>query len=582
MPPTFLNIPAHEKLNAIAAGAVKDPSSGNLFIPDGLSLALFQEWLPVGPTKSLVVAADQAKIGVSLSSLLDRCGRALKREFDTPTWVRIEINQVKPSGGNLYVSAIERASDGGREIAKTTAIIWSSNLNTVVAKFSSGTGMELAPGIQILVLVKVEMRAQHGFSIQIIDIDPNYTLGDREAKLKRIRLTLETSGEGKLNRSLPAPDDFFNVGVISPSGAAGLADFQTDAYMLTAAGLCTFTYFEAIFQGEKTKNSIKAAVIEAHHAHGKTPFDALVLIRGGGAASDLQWLDDEYLVRLVCRFHCPVFTGIGHESDRSILDEYANRSFGTPSKVIGHIKKVISSKAAAGYENWLQITTEIDRRINASEAKAILLVGTIEQATYRCVDNIESSSEKSFASIKTSALATIQAADLKSESLHQSIVAGSMSSLDLASKMVNLQQQNVTDRAIAAIALAESSALANYSSVHLAAKRSIDGIGEHLDSQFQSILGSVLAVTNTADIGSEREISDVKYLAKRSIQTADTQSRDLIAGILAHGVAPTLKRGFAIVKKGNTPLSSKAAADNATGEIEIVFRDGSIIVNKDN
>ena len=125
--------------------------------------------------------------------------------------------------------------------------------------------------------------------------------------------------------------------MISPETSAGLGDFRREADRLQQCGLCEFQFFPATFQGVEAPSSIQTAVLQALTAHKQKPFDALVVIRGGGSVTDLAWLNDMELAKLLCQSPVPVFTGIGHERDNTILDEIAHTRFDTPSKVALHI-----------------------------------------------------------------------------------------------------------------------------------------------------------------------------------------------------------------------------------------------------
>ena len=262
-----LTVPAVEWELAVYIGAIEDPRTGLLYAPQSAELTAFQSWLPSSTTSTSTEIALAEPAGISLTNLMARCTAAINAAFPEPVWVRIEISQIRSSSGNLYVQAIERSKEDGREMAKATAQIWRSNVTRIGRKFSDATGMELAAGIQVLVLVKPNITGQYGLGLQIIDIDPSYTLGDLQARLKRIRDEIAAKGFGDNNRRLPAPDDFFRVGVVSPEGAAGLEDFQAVANLLEQVGLCTFAYFPATFQGDRAKESIRQAMIAAHQAH---------------------------------------------------------------------------------------------------------------------------------------------------------------------------------------------------------------------------------------------------------------------------------------------------------------------------
>ncbi|MDP3639534.1 MAG: exodeoxyribonuclease VII large subunit, partial [Azonexus sp.] len=187
-----------------------------------------------------------------------------------------------------------------------------------------------------MVRAKPVFKAQYGFSIEIDAIDPEYTLGDLEARKREIRTRLQQEGIYDANKKLSSPWDFNAVLVVAPQGAAGLGDFQAEATRLERFGICRFVYATSRFQGEGAANEIKQALQSAlqhwRDSAMSTP-DAVVIIRGGGAVNDLAWLNDYELAKHICTMKIPVLTGIGHERDNTILDEVSNIRFDTPSKV---------------------------------------------------------------------------------------------------------------------------------------------------------------------------------------------------------------------------------------------------------
>lgn len=573
---TFLKLQESERQTAVALGALQDQQTGSLFVPAGVSLVPFHAWLPASPALTASTAVTvAAPAGISLTMLMARCTAAMQAAFPEPVWVRIEISQIKSSGGNLYLQAVERTKDDGREIAKATAQIWRANVAKIGRKFSEATAMELAAGIQILVLVKPQISPQYGLGLQIIDIDPTFTLGDLEAKRKRIRDEIAQRGFGDANRRLPAPDDFFRVAVVSPEGAAGLEDFQAVADLLAHAHLCEFTYFHATFQGERAKESVKQAMVAAHQQQEDVPFDALAIIRGGGAAADLHWLDEFVLAAMVCRFRCPVLTGIGHERDQSLLDEYANKVFGTPSKVIAYIKETIGKKAAFGYENWVYVAQSAAARLGTAEAKSRLHLQAISAAVEKKLDGGYFAADTRLHEGTTAAAARLQRADGQADLLNRAIISNAQSAVDLAEQTIAHGMVSVSERALATLASAGTRVDNDFSSVTLAARRSIDGIDEHLEEQRQNIRATTAQRVATADAAVVSQMRDVTHFSRKMLWDAAANSRDLMSGILAHGVEPTLRRGFALVRNAQGPVCTRAAAQ-ASAELEIVFRDGML------
>ena len=262
--------------------------------------------------------------------------------------------------GHVYLSLAER-NERGDVLAQAKGVIWKSRAADITAKFERATGEGLRTDIKILCQARVRFDVLYGLDLIIEDVDPSYTLGDLAAKLARIRERLRRDGLYDRNKGLPAPVEFVRVAVISPSTSAGLGDFRRETDRLQHAGLCDFHFYHATFQGTEAPSSIRTAVNEALAAHRQRPFDALVVIRGGGSVTDLAWLNDLELALLLCRSPIPVFTGIGHERDGTILDEVAHRRFDTPSKVALHIASTIKDNALAALADLDRIEAQVGR-----------------------------------------------------------------------------------------------------------------------------------------------------------------------------------------------------------------------------
>lgn len=571
---TFLDVKQPDRALVLAMGAQYDQKSGQLFVPDGLPLAQFSNWLPATTTAQSLELVSAKAVGISLTELLARVSGVIKSAFADPVWVRIEISQLRSHGGHLYLAAVER-DENGNEVSKANAQIWSGQVVKLVNKFSKETGVELAAGIKLLVQAKPVFKPQYGFSLEIVDIDPSYTLGDMEARLKRIREKLEATGIANLNKCLPTPEEFLHVVVICPPGAAGEGDFKVEADRIESLGLCRFTYFNALFQGERAKESLRDAFLEAHGLYRTSPFCALVIIRGGGATADLHWLNEYVLAGMVCKFPCPVFVGVGHERDSTILDEYANRSFGTPSKVIAHIREVISARALRAYEHWTQIIKTAETRLANAEGRIGQRMLEIGAAAGREIDHASFDAERQFQQVTTLASSTLEIAAERVDATYQTITGAALATVEIASPSVAHLHLSINDGARNVIAAAEIAVRNDFDSITLAARRSIDGIDDHLADQWGNITSAVALAVTTAETNVKRHMDDVGLFATRSVDHAEKTARDMMSEILAHGVEPTLRRGFAIVKAGGTPVSSKAAAE-AHAELDIEFKDGSI------
>ena len=226
--------------------------------------------------------------------------------------------------------------------------------------------------LNVLIKVKAVFSPQYGFSVNIEAIDSSYTLGDLARRYQQILERLTSEGLLNKNKLLPAPFDIQNVLVIAPENAAGLGDFKKDADALDQAGVCHFVYHTATFQGNTAATSISEALANALRQWAKdlnTPPDLIVIIRGGGAVNDLAYLNDYNLAALLCKRSVPIWVGIGHEKDRTILDEVANRSFDTPSKVIGGIRNLIVERTQDVLDSLHKIKLLSQHQITAYQSQ---------------------------------------------------------------------------------------------------------------------------------------------------------------------------------------------------------------------
>lgn len=281
---------------------------------------------------------------LSLSEYLTTVQEVIRIAFDEPVWVKAEIRNLSIKGGHYYLELAEKDEHTDKVIASCKATIWKFSAAKMVLKFERESGIELSKDLNVLIKIKAKFDPQYGFSVNVEDIDSSYTLGDIARRYQQILERLITEGLVNKNKLLHTPFDIQNVLVIAPENAAGLGDFKKDADALDKTGVCHFVYHTATFQGNTAAVSIIGALgngLRQWALNFNIAPDLIVIIRGGGAVNDLAYLNDYDLAALLCKRSVPIWVGIGHEKDRTILDEVAHRSFDTPSKVIGGIRNLI-------------------------------------------------------------------------------------------------------------------------------------------------------------------------------------------------------------------------------------------------
>lgn len=269
---------------------------------------------------------------ISLSELQRLVKQTLHERFAMPLWVSAEISEIKVNySGHCYLDLVEKGGDNGVPTAQARAVIWRSAYPRIAGYFECETGQRLSAGLKILAKVTVTYHELYGFSLQITDIDPAYTLGDMERQRQQTIAQLQQDGVWEMNRETPLPDVIQRIAVISSVNAAGYQDFRKE--LARSPYVFRTKLFDAFMQGEAAEESIVAALCAV--AESEERFDAVVLIRGGGSRSDLNCFNAYRLCSYVAQFPLPVITGIGHDKDTSVADMVAHTALKTPTAVAG-------------------------------------------------------------------------------------------------------------------------------------------------------------------------------------------------------------------------------------------------------
>ena len=262
---------------------------------------------------------------------LNACVRdALQTSLPERYWVRAEVSEARVhSSGHCYLELIEKEESSGRTIAKARATIWAATFRLLKPWFEQSTGQTLSAGIKILILASPSFHELYGYSLTVHDIDPAYTLGDAARRRAAILQQLRDEGVADMNKELvwlALPQRF---AVISSPSAAGYGDFMNQLQNNPYGYKVYTALFTASMQGAQTESSIIEALDRI--ARHENLFDGVVIIRGGGATSDLNSFDSYPLAVNIAQFPLPVITGIGHERDDTVIDLVANTRVKTPT-----------------------------------------------------------------------------------------------------------------------------------------------------------------------------------------------------------------------------------------------------------
>jgi exodeoxyribonuclease VII large subunit len=287
---------------------------------------------------------------LSLFELNQLVREAIECEMPHEYWVEAELSECRESRGHCYLELIEKDEQTATPIAKARANCWASKWAMVRPYFERTTGQRLVAGMKVLLKVYPQFHEAFGFSWIVTDIDPTYTLGDMARKRQEIIRQLKEEGVFDLQKELTFPLFCQHIAVISSETAAGYGDFCNQLSNNPYGFQFQTQLFPAIMQGEGVEQSIINALEKIYsltslHSPLSTQFDCVVIIRGGGATSDMSGFDTLALAENVANFPLPIITGIGHERDESILDMVSHMRVKTPTAaaafLIDHLKEVL-------------------------------------------------------------------------------------------------------------------------------------------------------------------------------------------------------------------------------------------------
>lgn len=293
---------------------------------------------------------------------------ALAQGFPTACWVVGELSEVRETtAGHCYIELVERDSVTNEPVAKARGTVWARIYSLLKPYFLEQTGVPFAMGLKVLLKVTVVFHELYGYSLDVCDIEPSYTIGEAARQRKAILERLLREGVMELNKELSFPLLPQRVAVISSSYAAGYGDF-CDQLIKNPYG---FVFYPALFpapmQGSKVEQGIIAALDRI--AQNVDSWDVVVIIRGGGATSDLSCFDTYDLANNCAQFPLPIITGIGHKRDETLLDAVAHTSVKTPTAAAELLIRAVAAQAAALEDASRAIATAVNNAIDVQKLR---------------------------------------------------------------------------------------------------------------------------------------------------------------------------------------------------------------------
>ena len=300
----------------------------------------------------------------------------LETSLDEEYWVEAEVASVREVKGHCYLELIQKDERSNTPVAQASAKCWRSTWMLLRPRFERVTGRQLQAGMKLLLQVYANFHEAYGFSWIVTDINPEFTMGDMARRRREIIRRLHEQGIFDMQKELSLPAFAQRIAVVSSEGAAGYGDFchqiESNGYGLRFS----VTLFPAVMQGETVEESVVAALDRI--ARKSDDYDVVVIIRGGGATSDLTGFDTLRLAENVCNFPLPIITGIGHERDESILDLVAWRSVKTPTAAAAFLVDHLQEVAVFLDEAAERIARHVGRQMQSEKTRLQRLAASLQ------------------------------------------------------------------------------------------------------------------------------------------------------------------------------------------------------------
>lgn len=313
-------------------------------------------------------------------------------------WVVGEISEIKEHySGHCYLELIQKDEGSDNIVARARATIWSYSYRILKPYFESTTGRKLAPGLKVMVLAQVSFHEVYGYSLNITDIEPTYTIGDLELKRRETINRLIADGVFDMNREQTLDLLPNRVAVISSPQAAGYEDFLKQLLGNRNRYRFSIKLFEAVMQGEDAETSITQALSNIYNEIDR--FDLVAIVRGGGASADLSCFDSYTIASHIAQFPLPVITGIGHEKDTTVADLVAYKAVKTPTALAEYLID-LASEAEQHYLSRVDSLVELSTSfIESSKSQLIFLADQLKSASQLTVSRHKNRLTKTWSSL---------------------------------------------------------------------------------------------------------------------------------------------------------------------------------------
>lgn len=323
---------------------------------------------------------------LTLLDLQEKIKRGIEGAVPGAVWVTAEIGELNNHySGHCYLDLIDYKEGGRGVAAKARGVIWSNVWRMLKPYFETTSGVRLEKGLHVLLKAQVSFSPVYGLSLNILDIDPSFTVGELELRRQKTIERLKGDGCMEMNPSLQLPALPRRIAVVSAETAAGYRDFMKQLHQNENGFRFCTELFAAQMQGDDAPQSIISALERI--AERSDEFDVAIIIRGGGAAMDLVCYDDYNLALNIAQFPLPVITGIGHDHDFHIADMVAHTWLKTPTAVADFFVGLFVEQEQYIMYLFQRISLTLSQKISAERQKLALLHNSMVQGAANLVSN---------------------------------------------------------------------------------------------------------------------------------------------------------------------------------------------------
>ena len=336
--------------------------------------------------KNRYISDSVMETALTLYELNNLVSEVISSVMPDEYWVEAEISELRVVRGNCYMELVQKAEDTRTPVARASAKCWRTYWILVQSSFERVTGRQLCPGMKVMMRVHADFHEAYGFSWIVTDINAEYTLGDIARRRREIIARLKEEGVFDLQKELIIPLFAQRVAVISSDNAAGYDDFCNQLQNNEKGLAFSVKLYPAVMQGESTEDSVIEALDRIYKDEDK--YDVVVIIRGGGATSDLSGFDTLSLAENVANFPLPIIVGIGHNRDESVLDLVANMSVKTPTAAAAFLIDRLAAVAARVDAAATSLSKYVTNRIEQEKSR-IKYLSTVLPSLYAAVKSRE-------------------------------------------------------------------------------------------------------------------------------------------------------------------------------------------------